>query len=93
MCIWVPYCGSMLRRYPYTHYSHPPPPLVALRVTERVSLLTIICEKIWHVRLVAANNMHPLSWMWGGGRIRFVTKASPGQADLGRARTVNRDQA
>ena len=20
MCIWVPYCGSMLRRYPYTHY-------------------------------------------------------------------------
>ena len=21
MCIWVPYRGSMLRRYPYTHYS------------------------------------------------------------------------
>ena len=21
MCIWVPYCGSMLRRYPYTHHS------------------------------------------------------------------------
>ena len=40
----------------------PPPP-----VTEHVSFLSKSFCKIWHVRLVVANNMRALSWGGGGG--------------------------